>query len=140
MQKKVKEIELAKSRLELEDRKIPAPILGRIEEVYKRAGEWVNVSEPVVRLVRLDVLKVEVKVPAHLGPLTLAGAAATFYPAADWLAGQAFQGRVDFVQSQINPVDGTVRVLLEIDNPDLVLRPGMNGRVEIVFPDSSPSD
>jgi macrolide-specific efflux system membrane fusion protein len=37
---------------------------------------------------------------------------------------EAFFGQVVFVSPEIDPVNGQVRVLIEIDNPELTLRPG----------------
>lgn len=39
--------------------KVFAPITGNIIEVYHRKGEWVNAGEGVVRLARMDLLRVE---------------------------------------------------------------------------------
>jgi len=107
---------------------------GRIDEILKRVGEWVEKSEPVAKMVRLDVLKLEVKVPASVGGLELVGTKTEFTPRAKWLNGKSFVGKVSFVESEVNPVDSTVRVWLLIQNPDLSLRPGMEGSASIIFP------
>ena len=131
MQEVVKEIELNQSRIELDRRSILAPMSGRIEQVLKHEGEWVEISQPVAKLVRLDELKIETKISAQVATLDLVGKEVEFSPAADWLANKAYRGRVHFVESAINPVDSTVRVWLVIENPDLELRPGMAGSVTV---------
>lgn len=43
----------------IEKRKIRAPFDGFVEEIYRKAGEWVREGDPVIQLVRLDELRVE---------------------------------------------------------------------------------
>ena len=131
MQKLVKSIELSQSELGRDRRSIFSPMRGRIEQVLKREGEWVDVSQPVAKLVRLDQLKIETKISAELGRLDLAGKPVVFRADADWLQQRTYQGQVYFVESAFNPVDSTVRVWLVIENPDLELRPGMSGSAVI---------
>jgi len=40
-------------------RRITAPFEGSVIEVYREANEWVNAGEPVIRVVRLDQLRVD---------------------------------------------------------------------------------
>jgi multidrug efflux pump subunit AcrA (membrane-fusion protein) len=43
----------------IQRRRIEAPLSGVIAEVHRHAGEWVNAGDPVLRVVRMDKLRVE---------------------------------------------------------------------------------
>ncbi len=55
----MKRAQLDATDIELGKKKIEAPIQGQIVEVYKKVGEWVTPGDPVLRLVRLDRVRVE---------------------------------------------------------------------------------
>lgn len=44
---------------DVQQRQIRAPLEGEIAEIYMQTGEWVEAGKPVVRIVRLDRLRVE---------------------------------------------------------------------------------
>ena len=127
----IRETELAIGQRKLVDHKIKSPIDGIVVEVLKKEGEWVEASESVARVVRLDKLKAEVKIPAAIALDDLLGQPAIFIPRLDNLASKEFEARVVFIHPEANPVNGTVRVWLEIDNSDLELIAGLTGRLEI---------
>jgi multidrug efflux pump subunit AcrA (membrane-fusion protein) len=56
---KMKKAQLDATDIELGKKKIEAPIQGQVVEVYKHMGEWVQPGDPVLRLVRLDKVRVE---------------------------------------------------------------------------------
>lgn len=132
MNRDISQIELELVRLRNEFHEIQAPTDGVIVEVYRRKGEWVEKSAPVARLVRLDKLKTEVKLPAAKALHRLENAAATFYPTLDLaLPQESYPGRVTFVYPEANPISSEVRVWVEIENTNLKLIPGLTGRLEI---------
>ena len=45
-----------------------------------------------------------------------------------------FSGNVVFVNPEIDPVDGKVRIWAEIDNEGMQLRPGLRGDMFVSFP------
>ena len=51
------------AKLQLENMNMKSPIDGKIEEIYIEAGESVNALEKVIRVVRIDPLWVDVRVP-----------------------------------------------------------------------------
>ena len=132
MNRDISQIELGLVRLKNEHHEIQAPTDGVIVEVYRREGEWVEKSTPVARLVRLDKLKTEVKLPATQALHRLENATATFFPALDLnLPQESYSGKVTFVYPEANPISSEVRVWVEIDNANLKLIPGLTGRLEI---------
>ena len=132
MNRDVRQIELELGRLQNDFHQIEAPTKGVIVEVYRREGEWVEKSAPVARLVRLDKLKTEVKLPAEKALQRLVGAEAEFFPKLDLaLSQESYPGRVTFLYPEANPISAEVRVWVEIENTNLRLIPGLTGRLEI---------
>ncbi len=50
----------------------------------------------------------------------------------DHLPGQAFEGQLEYIFPDLDPVTRTLRVRLRFDNPDLVLRPNMFASVSLI--------
>jgi hypothetical protein len=88
--------------------------------------------------VRLDYLRAEVKVPGELLAEGLESRGVTFEANATWLKDRVFRGRIGFVESQVSPVDGTVRVWALIENPMLTLLPGVSGKLTLLPLEKSP--
>jgi macrolide-specific efflux system membrane fusion protein len=135
MTRDVREIEIEQGKLKNELHRLNAPIDGMIVEVYRREGEWVEASESVARVVRLDKLRTEVKLPANIALNNLVGATATFYPKlTEGLGKASYSGSVVFVYPEANPISTDVRVWIEIENSDMKLIPGLTGRLEVNLP------
>ncbi len=56
---KVKLAELEAAQIGIEQRQILAPFDGTVVEIFRHQEEWVQAGEPIIRLIRLDTLKVE---------------------------------------------------------------------------------
>ena len=127
----IREVEVQIGKQQLVDHKINSPLAGKVVELYKREGEWVDASQPVARIVQLNKLKSEIKVPASIALNQLEGTKAVFTPKLKSLDGQTFEGSVIFVAPEANPVNSTIRVWVEIENTDLRLVPGLLGTIEL---------
>lgn len=109
----------------VERRRIVSPIQGMVVEVKRHRGEWVQSGDTVVRILRLDRLRAEgfVQAAAVSGPFqprpVIVRVDLPDKPRAE------FAGSLVFVSPEVNPVNGQVRVWAELDNRDLLLRPGM---------------
>ena len=104
---------------------ISAPINGTVAEVYRRPGEWVQVGEPVLRIVRLDRLRAEGFASADwLQQLKTASEAelAIHVSGRDDLHRT---GQIVFVSPEIDSVNNEVRFWVEFDNTDRDVLPGM---------------
>ena len=134
----IRELEVQIGKQQIVDHKIDSPLTGKVVELYKREGEWVDASQPVARIIQLDKLKSEIKVPASIALDQLEGTKAVFTPKLKSLDGQTFEGTVIFVIPEANPVNSTIRVWVEIENTDLKLVPGLLGTIELELqaPDS----
>lgn len=123
------DLRLAEHRVER--MRIASPIAGVVAEVHREAGEWVDAGEPIVRLVRVDRLRVE-------GYLGIADAVrgligrpvrvTTRLPDGEVIGAR---GRVVFVSPEAEPVDAKVRFWAEVDNSSMRLRPGLTASVVI---------
>lgn len=113
--------------------KIVSPVSGVVVGVEKRVGEWVEPGTSVLRIVRLDRLRIEGFVSAELSSQELNGRAARI--TVD-LAGKPHEtlGVVVFVSPDVNSVSGQVRIYLEIENPKHLLRPGLRVQTSILPP------
>jgi len=134
----MKENALAVARLELELHSVRAPFAGMVALVRGRPGEWVQPGAPVVRLVAIDRLRAWGFAPAAAADALKLGAAVRFtpettdQPAAGGAAPQEFAGEIGFISPEIDPATHQVRVWARIDNPDHRLRPGQQGKMQIM--------
>ena len=128
----LKEAEHALAALKVERHQIAAPIAGRVVEHYRRRGEWVEPGQNVLRMVRLDVLRAEGFVPANSLATDPTGAPVTLRINLPGKEGAEFTGRVSFVASEVEPTTGEVLIRADIDNEDLLLRPGLSAEMEIL--------
>ena len=128
-----KVVELQLSRLALEERQILAPLDGIVVQLHRREGEWVHLGEKVVRVVRIDRLRVEAYVNLHSGLASLEKAPAILEVEFTDSPTQEFSGAVVFVNPEADPVNGQIRIWAEIENRGRLLRPGQRGRLK-VFP------
>lgn len=128
----------AKARLtavEVKQRQILAPLAGEIVEVFYRPGEWVEPGKPIVRLVRLDRLRVEgfVKFSDHT-PGTIHGRGVQAVVETAGGKRETFPGRVTFVSPLVQP-GGEYRIWAEVDNRRVgehwLLRPGLEAELTI---------
>jgi macrolide-specific efflux system membrane fusion protein len=131
-----KESELDLARLKLERHRLTAPFTGMVVEVKKHRGEWLNPGDTVVRLVRLDRLRVEAFVPAREFASRRQEQGVTLIADVPGKKQATYSGAVVFVSPEVNPVSGQVRLWAEVNNDGLALRPGQTG-VLVVHPSSS---
>ena len=128
-----KSVELQLSRLALEEKRIISPLDGIVVQVHRREGEWVRVGEKVIRVVRIDRLRVEAYVNLHAALTSLEKSPVILEVDFPDTPTQEFSGEVVFIHPEADPVNGQIRIWAEIENRDRLLRPGQRGRLK-VFP------
>ena len=128
-----KTVELELAQLALEERAIVSPLDGIVVQLHRREGEWVHPGDKVIRVVRIDRLRVEAYVNLHSKLTALENAAVMLQVEFPDAPVQEFSGELVFVHPEADPVNGQIRVWAEIDNRDRLLRPGQRGRLKI-FP------
>lgn len=132
--------ELARTRRERHA--INAPLAGLVKEVHRQRGEWVTPGQPVIRILRLDRLRCVGYIDADLARTRWAGGeligreAILHVPSASDPQARRFTGKVTLLGPEIEPESDQVKIWVEIDNPDLQLRPGDRGTLRIDWPAS----
>lgn len=123
----LKQHDVDRAKLSLERRLVKAPFPGMLVQWKKQRGEWVEPGTPLVRMIRVDRLRAEAFVSAKLLPSDLIGRSVTLVvDASEKLKRSKFEGRLVFVDPEIDPTTNQMRVWAEIDNSDLILRPGQS--------------
>lgn len=131
----VKEAEVKASEASIGRRRIVAPLDGLVADVLRQKGEWVNAGDPVLRILRMDRLRVEgfldgarynpadvARRPARV-TFTLAGGRRVELP-----------GQIVFVNPEVQAGNKhRVRALVQNrqEQGEWLLRPGMNVEMSI---------
>jgi macrolide-specific efflux system membrane fusion protein len=136
----LKESEHKLAKHNLERRRILAPIAGAVVEISRNRGEWVEVGETVVRILRVDRLRAEGFLDAKVVNPDLAGRLVTLHIDRPGQGPADFPGKLVFVSPEVNPINGQVRVWAEVENRGLFLRPGLQASLTIHLTDSPRAD
>ena len=124
--------ELKLAEVQLEKKRIRAPFPGVVVQVNAHLGEWVEQGDPVVRIVRLDRLRVQGFIGAEYLPSTVQGRKVHIQiPRANGSTIE-LESTVGFVSPEINPINKQRPVWAEIDNESLLLSPGMKAEMIIL--------
>jgi len=112
----------------LRDSRIRAPFDGTILKREVNAGETVAPGKPILTLAKLDVVEVELGVPDRLVSRLSAGTneVGLVVPA---LGDKEFRGRITEVGVAAREGTRLFRVVVHVDNPARLLRPGMAASV-----------
>ena len=116
-------------------RRILAPLDGIVMTVYRQTGEWVNAGEPVLRVVRMDRLRVEGFVnAAEYNPSEIDSRPVTVEIELARGRRVQFSGQVVLVNPQLQ-AGNKYRIRAEVenrlDNQHWLLRPGMAAAMSI---------
>jgi multidrug resistance efflux pump len=130
----VKEAELKAAKVALERRTIKAPFEGEVQTLFQKEAQWVNPGDPILRLVRLDVLDVECYVKAQdFDPVDLANRPVTVVAHLARGRKASIEGRVVYINQSV--LRGIYMVRAEIQNQKVgdywVVRPGLDAEVTI---------
>ncbi len=115
------------AQVQIERRKIVSPVDGIVERVYKHAGDWVIPGEAVLRVIRMDQVRIEGRadatryLPFHLEGQPVTAVTVRFrggeenVPGSSGGAPHPIQGRL-FHASQIVDASELFRVVAEVEN------------------------
>lgn len=127
-----REAEWLAAKLQLDQHQIFAPkFRGEVVEVYRREGEWLEPGKPILRIVRLDRLRVEAFTHLKSIKFDLKQAQARIKVRGQGDEPIEVEGSVVFVSPEIDSVNQEVRIWVEFENPDMKLRPGMQGTLRL---------
>lgn len=131
LMRQVKQSEVALAEQQIERRRVQSPASGIVSTIDRQAGEWVQPGERVLRIVRLDLLRAEGFIDAREALDNIAGSTVTVTVDGPANKSLVFEGKLVFIDPEVEPATGQVRVRAEIANSDLKLRPGMRASMVI---------
>jgi multidrug efflux pump subunit AcrA (membrane-fusion protein) len=135
LQTKVSDAELKAAAADVEHRQLLAPLDGLVVELRRHEGEWVQAGDTVMRLFRLDVLRVEGKLNVRdYRPFDVQDRPVTVVVALAGSQTETFPGKIVFVSPRVVP-GGDYQVRAEVrnrrQNGAWVLSPGMSAEMTI---------
>jgi RND family efflux transporter MFP subunit len=119
------------ARLELHYTSIRAPFSGFVSERLVRVGNLVTRLEPVFRITSYDPLLAVLHVPERELRVLKKGLPVSV--SVDAWPGKMFEGEVTRISPVIDPETGTFRVTAEIVDSGNKLKPGLFGRVQVLY-------
>jgi multidrug efflux pump subunit AcrA (membrane-fusion protein) len=135
MQAKVHDAAVKAADETIARRKILSPMDGEVIARIKERGEWVNAGEPVLRVIRMDRLKVEGLLPAaDLNPDELIERPVLVEVALAHGRTAQFEGQVTYISPLVtagNKYRVRAEVLNRAEKNQWLLRPGMTAVVSI---------
>jgi membrane fusion protein (multidrug efflux system) len=119
------------AKLELSYTEIRAPIDGVVSRRYVKVGNTIDVNAPTFQVTSLEPLVSYLHVPEREYRQIKAGQTASI--AVDALQSVRFEGTVARISPVIDPLTGTFKITIEVSDASRRLKPGMFGRVSIVY-------
>jgi multidrug efflux pump subunit AcrA (membrane-fusion protein) len=134
LQAKVAQADLDAAAANVERRRIVAPLDAVVVEFSRHLGEWVQIGEPVMRLVRLDRLRVNgVLDPKDYRPSEIQDRPVRVTVTIPHVGRQTFSGKIVYVDPVIE--GGSFQLRAEVENRKQdgvwILNPGMNADMTI---------
>ena len=117
--------------LELDYTQIRAPISGVISERYLKLGNTIRTGEPVFRVTGLEKLVAYMYIPEREFRQIAAGQ--PVYISIDAVPGPAAVAAVTRISPIVDPATGTFKITIEMGGDDQRLKPGMFGRMSIIY-------
>ena len=121
--------ELARARELRERHAVAAPFAGMVVSKDVEVGQWVQRDDTLIELVEMDTLRVQASLPQRYYPSVAVGARARVE--FDALPEREFNGRIFARVALGNEASRSFPLLIDIDNRDHQLAPGMSARVGI---------
>jgi RND family efflux transporter MFP subunit len=130
--KRLADLDLERAQAALELRTIRSPITGVVMERLRHPGELASREHPVVKIARLDPLRVEVFVPIALYGRITPGQRTVVVPEAP--LNRPLEATVTVVDKVADAASGTFGVRLEIPNPGNRVPGGLKCKVRLGDP------
>lgn len=119
------------AQLKVEYSAIRAPINGVVSQRLIKVGNMVNTDQEVFKITDFDPLLAVLHVPEHEMSKLRKGQTALIQ--ADAIQGKSFEGEVLRISPVVNPETGTFKVTIAVEDESNQLKPGMFGRVRIIY-------
>ena len=124
-----REASLRGATRELQDAVIRAPFDGVIAERMVSQGQFVAVQAPVMRIVRLQPLRLTAEIPEKFGPAVQNGQVISVRT--DAFPDRAIEGRVTRISPDVNLKSRAFAIEADVPNADGALKPGTFARVKV---------
>lgn len=128
-EQKQTEANVAEIRATIARKTIRAPFSGVLGIRQANLGQYLSAGSPIVPLQSLDPIYVDFSVPQQVLAQMKPGHVIHF--STDNLPGQDFSGRINAVDSVVDPATRNVQVQATVRNPGAKLRPGMFVQVAV---------
>lgn len=119
------------AELNLENTAIKSPISGVISERFVKVGNMIGTDQKAFRVTDFNPLQAILYVPEHEMSKIRRGQVARLQ--ADAFPGRVFEGRIERISPVVDSQTGTFKVTVFVNQSEDLLRPGMFGRVRIVY-------
>ena len=123
-------IQLRQAELRLKEKTIRSPLDGIVVKKHKEAGESVDRVEKLVDIVNIDQVYVEFYLDPKL--MTAIKIDQPITVRFDVIGRAPFEGRVSFIDPQIDASSRLFRLKVLVDNPDHQIKSGMRGTADFV--------
>ena len=124
-----REASLRGATRELQDAVIRAPFDGVVAERMVSQGTFVALQAPVIRLVRLDPLRLTAEIPEKFAPGIHVDQVISLRT--DAFPEKAIEGRVTRISPDVNLKSRAFAIEADVPNPDGALKPGTFARVKV---------
>jgi len=124
--------QLAQVEAVIAKKRIRAPFSGILGIRQVNLGEYIGPGSPIVPLQDLDPIYVDFSLPQSMFDAVHTGY--QIRAEVDTFPNTPFEGFVQAIDPELDPVNRTFRVRGELDNSELKLRPGMFVSVEVIQP------
>ena len=114
-------------RVRLSKHQITAPFSGRLGLRKVSPGSFIATGTAIVNLEKIDVLKVDFKLPELFLPSVSVGQRIDVI--VDAHPGRTFEGEIYAIDPQVDVNGRALALRAKLQNPDLLLRPGLFARV-----------
>ena len=118
--------------------RVCAPISGTVIEKLAVEGQYVKEGQPIYRLADLSTLWLMLELFPEDAALVRIGQAVE--TTVQSLPGRVFEGRVEFIDPQVDPKTRTVGVRVVLPNPDDLLRVGDYARARVQIRESQSAE
>jgi len=119
------------AQLELNYATIRAPISGVVSERLIKVGNMINQNEPTFRITQFNSLNAILHIPERqMGKLRKNQRVNLVV---DALSDEIFSGYVERISPIVDANSGTIKVTVRMKDPERRLKPGMFGRVNIIY-------
>lgn len=130
-QKKREYLDYESAERERLQRHIAAPISGIVTKVLPQVGEWAKPGDPIILLVDPSTAVLQVAIPhTEAGSLKLGAQQKIQLETGGSIT--HVTGRIAFVSPVADPASGLVEVKINFTNPQLAIKPGIKGYIDIM--------